>query len=302
MKLMIPIAVCVKLATEMGVVDWLGNMLAPLMGYLGLPGIMGMVWAVTAVTNLWSGAMLFVSLATTVDITAAQATIVGIMMLMAHSLPLELAVVRKCGIKPLFALSLRVLSALILGYVFHWIFDYGSLLQEPVHIALRLTEPTDTSWQSWMLGQIESYILMWPFLFMLVLLLDYIKTHQAMPQVTQWLTPYLDIMGISARCAPITFLGMTLGLVYGGAMLIQAIEDSELDEDEAHRAVLSMNLLHAVIEDTCIIWLIGGSFFWIFILRLVFTLLVMRLLHLWIQTHHRVAWYFIKLKPLKSSR
>ena len=69
---------------------------------------------------------------------------------------------------------------------------------------------------------------------------------------------------------------MTLGLVYGGALLLKEIETGELDSDDVLLSITSMNLFHSIIEDTIIVVLMGASLFWVLPIRFIFSVFVMQ--------------------------
>ena len=53
LRIMIPMIIVVKILKEMGAIEILGQWLAPLMGIVGLPGSMGLVWAATMVAGFF---------------------------------------------------------------------------------------------------------------------------------------------------------------------------------------------------------------------------------------------------------
>lgn len=58
-RIMIPMIILVKILKEMGAIDILGQWLAPVMGIVGLPGSMGLVWAATMVAGFFPGMIIF---------------------------------------------------------------------------------------------------------------------------------------------------------------------------------------------------------------------------------------------------
>jgi hypothetical protein len=96
-KIMIPIIIAVKILQDLGLIAWLALPLAPVMHLVGLPGEMGLVWATALVNNIYGSMIVFVSLAGQHDLTVAQVTVLGVMILIAHGLPVELQIVRKSG-------------------------------------------------------------------------------------------------------------------------------------------------------------------------------------------------------------
>ena len=75
--------IVVKILKEIGAVEILGQWMAPLMGLMGLPGSMGLVWAATLVAGFYPGIFIFADLAATEMLTVGQVTILSSLMLIA---------------------------------------------------------------------------------------------------------------------------------------------------------------------------------------------------------------------------
>jgi len=58
-RIIVPIAIGVRLLEMTGAIALLGQLLAPVMTVVGLPGSMGLVWATTLVTNIYGGMVVF---------------------------------------------------------------------------------------------------------------------------------------------------------------------------------------------------------------------------------------------------
>ncbi len=295
LKIMIPISIIVKIMEAIGLITVFGKLLEPIMVFVGLPGLMGLVWAITIATNLWAGALLFVSLASLTAMSMAQVTILGILMLMAHGLPLEIRMVQKCGVGAIFSLILRIFSALSLAYAFNYIFLAFNLFQTPANIVLGSSSNSGNNLFDWALHQGKSYIFVLIMLLGLVLLLDLLKKYGLMHKLGMVFAPYLSIIGVSKKCAPVTLVGMTLGLVYGGALLLKEIESGELDSHDILLSIISMNLFHSIIEDTIIVVLMGGSLFWVLPIRFIFMAFIMRIILFLIRDNKEIVYKLIRI-------
>ena len=80
---MIPIIIAIRILQEFGAVDALGKVLSPVMGIVGLPGSMGLVWATTILSNIYTGIVVFVAVSANEPLTVAQTTVLASMMLVA---------------------------------------------------------------------------------------------------------------------------------------------------------------------------------------------------------------------------
>ncbi len=114
-RIIVPIAIGVRLLELLGAIDLLGRLLAPLMALVGLPGSMGLVWATTLVTNLYGGMVVFAGVAPGAGLTVAQVTVLATMMLIAHAIPVEASIAQQAGTRFRTMAALRVAGALLAG-------------------------------------------------------------------------------------------------------------------------------------------------------------------------------------------
>ncbi|NCQ34620.1 hypothetical protein GW813_06000, partial [bacterium] len=62
-KILVPLSLVVRLLAQLGVVQWLGEALGPVMGVVGLPGVTGLVWATALFSGLYAAMVVFVAVA-----------------------------------------------------------------------------------------------------------------------------------------------------------------------------------------------------------------------------------------------
>ena len=93
LKLMIPISLAVALLQHWGILAWIAGYLNPLFHMLGLPGESAVLFISGAAAGTYAGIAAMMS----VHLTLRQATIVGIMILICHALPMECTVNHKTG-------------------------------------------------------------------------------------------------------------------------------------------------------------------------------------------------------------
>jgi len=96
-KIMLPVMVLVYVAERLGLVALAARALQPAMAWIGLPAQAGIVWATTVLTNIYGGIAVIAALSGELHLTTAQISALGAMMLFAHNLPTEQAVVRRAG-------------------------------------------------------------------------------------------------------------------------------------------------------------------------------------------------------------
>lgn len=273
LKITIPVIIITKLLKEFGATDQLGLLLSPLMGLLGLPGSMGLVWATAMLTNIYSAMIVFASLAPEAHLTVAQVTVLCTMMLVAHSLPVELSIARSAGPRIRSMAALRIGGALLIGWCLNQVYSLSGFLQQ-TNKALWEPPPQQTTWLAWALGECRN--IAWIFLIILSLLLvmRILKAIGVMNVLTRTLEPALTFLGIGREAAPVTIIGMMLGISYGGGLLIQEARSGLLQNRDIYYSFALMGLSHSLVEDTLLMLVLGGHLSGILFGRVFFSLLI----------------------------
>ncbi len=276
-KIMIPIIIVIKILEHLGLVVLLSEWLQPVMQLVGLPGEMGLVWATALVTNLYGGLVVYASLATEVDMTVAQVTIISSMMLIAHALPVEARIAQKAGVNISWTVLLRFCMAILFGIIFNQIYLAGDWLQQPTQL-LWTPEPVDSSLWTWLQNQLITLGLIYLIVIVLVVFLDILKRVGVIQAINNLLRPVLHQLGIGREAETITLVGLTLGISYGGALLINEARAGHIKPRDVLYSLSLLGLSHSLIEDTLLMMLIGADLSGILLGRVVFTLLVMFIL------------------------
>ena len=274
---MIPIIVVIKIMEYFGIVLLLSEWLTPLMELVGLPGAMGLVWATTLVTNLYGGLVVYASLAADIPMTVAQVTILSSMMLIAHALPIEARIAQKAGVNIIVTLLLRVGMAVVIAIIYNRIYLSTNWLQQPAEL-LWTPELVDHSLISWIQNQLVNLLLIFCIVLALVLLLDMLKRLGIIQRVNNLLRPVLHLLGIGREAETITLVGITLGLSYGGALLINEAQAGHIKPRDVLFSMSLLGLSHSLIEDTLLMMLIGADLTGILAGRIIFTLVIIYLM------------------------
>jgi spore maturation protein SpmB len=277
-KIMVPVMVAVKVAVDLGVIEVLTRAFGPLMGLVGLPQEMGLVWATAALVNIYGGAAALIGVLPETPLTVAQMTILGSLILAAHSMPVEQRVCQKAGAGLVFTTSLRLSAGLAYGAILNAVYSGLDVLQQPVSIAWLPSTPANAGWGEW---TVNSVITLATVFGIIVVLLAILRLFDA-TGITAWLTrvlaPVLRAMGIGPQATPLAMVGVLLGLSYGGGLIIREARAGTLPPRDVFLAVCFMAICHSMIEDTLFIMALGGHWSGILVGRLVFSLIVMAVL------------------------
>lgn len=277
--IMAPVMLIMYVAERLGLVALAGQALAPVMAFMDLPAQAGIIWATTVLTNIYGGIAVIAAVSGDLDMTVAQVSALGSMMLFAHNLPTEQAVVRRAGASALFTGGLRLAVGAAYGAGVAWICRLGGWLQQPVSFswlggAGEATAGTP-DFLPWLLATAQSLLLIWGIIVVLVVLLDVLERLGVTRLLTRALAPVLRLSGLEEHAAPLTTIGMLTGLAYGGALIIDATEREHYSRRTLLLALCWLSLYHAVLEDTLLILALGANVWIILVLRGVLVLLIL---------------------------
>ncbi|MGS1117250.1 nucleoside recognition domain-containing protein [Castellaniella sp. UC4442_H9] len=278
-RIMLPVMAVVYVAERLGWVQTAGEALAPALSLVGLPPEAGIIWVTTAITNIYGGMASMAALADGMQMTVAQVSALGLMMLFAHNMPTEQSIARRAGASALITGGLRLAAALVGGTAVARISEAMDWMQTPVSLnwmrqdtSLSQGPQTLASWL-WSTG--ESMLLILLIIIALVVLLDVLERLKITPVITRLLTPVLKLSGLEERAAPLTTVGVLLGLAYGGALIIDAAEREKYSRRTRLLALSWLSLCHALIEDTLLIVALGASLWVILLGRVLMTLAIL---------------------------
>jgi hypothetical protein len=274
-KVMIPVIIAVKVLQELGLIAYLAWPLKPLMGLVGLPAEMGLVWATAIVNTTYAGLIVFLSLAADNPLTAAQATVLAVLILVAHALPMESSIARRSGARFLFQCVVRLAGAFTLGWLLNTIYTVTGTLQEPATVLFR-TDPqamTDPSLATWAVDQGINLLSIFGVILALLVMMRLFTALRIVEFMNWLLRPVLKLIGIGTKASAITVIGLTMGLSYGGGLIINESRKGNVGKEDVFYSLTLMGLCHSLIEDTLLLALIGGHVSGIFWGRLIFAVL-----------------------------
>lgn len=282
-KIMLPVMAVVQVAQHFGIVDALGHVLGPVMGMLNLPAEAGIIWATTLLTGIYGGLASLSTLSATLDLTAGQLSALAAMMLFAHNIPVEQAIVRRAGSSFGATALLRICTAAVYGGIVAWVSHLTGWLAEPVSLEwLRGTDvisdaPQNATW-AWMQATAFSLLLTFAIILALVIVLDIFDRLGITRRITAIITPALRLSGLDAQVAPVTTVGVLLGLSYGGALIIEESKRLKFSARTRFLALSWLSLSHSLIEDTILLLALGADIWVVLVGRVLVTLAIIAFL------------------------
>jgi len=272
-RIIIPVSIAVRFLQQWGLVEQLGRLLGPVMSLVGLPGEMGLVWATALLTNLYAAMVVFAALLPDVPVTVAQTTVLTTMMLVAHGLPVELRICQKAGPRMRVVVVIRLLGALVLGVVLWQVYSRAGLLAGP-NVPVWRPPPPDPTWWGWARGQAALMLKIFGIILALLGLMRLLERIGAVRLMDRVLAPVLRVLGMTPAAAPLAIIGMTLGISYGGGLIIRQAQSGRLAKRDIFFSLVLMSLCHSIIEDTLLMVALGGHVSGVLLARGAFALVV----------------------------
>ena len=299
-KIMIPIIIIVKIIQELGGIKYIGMVLEPIMELVGLPASMGLVWATTMISNIYAGMIIFINSSAHETLTVAQVTILASMMLLAHALPIEVRIAQKAGVRVIFTLILRIGGALLLGFLLHKIYSTGDYLSQTNIPLWKLPAVTDDSLLTWSINQVKMLFQVFIIIAVLVVFLKVLKFSGIEKLFAFILKPFLKILGLSEKTTSITIVGITLGLTYGGGLLINEANKGELSKMDVLGSISLLSVGHSLIEDTLLLMLLGADLSGILYARILFSIILIAIIVHSVKRLNQISFERFFVYPQKS--
>lgn len=275
-KIMIPVSIVIKLLEESGALSRIGVVLSPLMAPLHLPGEMGIVWATTMLSNIYGGLLSLSSMLPEAGLTVAQMTTLASLMLFAHTFLIEIPICVKAGCRFLPIFLIRFVSAYLFAFLTAQSCAALGVLQETVS-TISITH-SDNTLIEWAIGEVKKYISIALVVLLLVVVLEVLEKTGVLKLLNKLLLPIVSFIGISKDVLPLTIIGMTLGLGYGGGLIVAQSKESPLSKRDIFLSLAFLSLFHSIIEDHLLMIGLGADAFFVFVIRFVFCLAAMFLI------------------------
>lgn len=267
--IIVPITIVVEFLSRIGVIKFISPAFAPIMNLVGLPPELGLAFLTALLVGLWGGIALLFTLVPLETLSVADVTIFSALILFAHALPIEQKIIQQVGPRFIFTSLLRLIGGLLYAFILHQVFTATGWLQEPVQPTwIPLTGAT--SWGQFLLALFEAMVWMGFILVGLYWLLEFLKLTRVIDLLMKAIVPALRGCGIEDKTAPLTTVGLVLGISYGAGPLVREAQSGLIAPRQILLSCVLMGFAHSMIEDTLLMIAIGADATSVFIGRFIF--------------------------------
>lgn len=269
LRLMLPISLLVQLLQHYGVIEWMAQWLNPIFHVIGLPGASAIAFMTAASVTTYAGLAVMLSM----ELTMRQATILAIMALICHALPLECAVVKKVGSKPLRMALLRIAGAFAAAVYLNIVLPEMSQPFGGIMTAVAQHDVTDVL-GNWLLSSLKLSAMILGLIYGLMVIQRIMDDYGIIYRLTTPLRPLMRIFGLPENAAYLWLVGNILGISYGSAAMLALEESGQITKSEANDVNYHLIMNHSMLEDTMVFAAQGVSALWILSTRVLFAIIL----------------------------
>lgn len=269
LKIMLPISLGVRILDYYGFIEYLSTYLHPLFDLIGLPGRLAIVFVTSIFVPLYGTIAVMASL----SMTLRDATILSIMCLVAHNLFVECAVTKKTGSSFFGMIALRIGMAFVVAYVLNKIL--------PIDNSLFLLSKNIESYNglkdvfiSWFYSSLQLTFILVVIVASLMILQRILIEFNMIEKISKPLVPLMRIFGLPDNAPFLWIVGNVVGLAYGGAVMVDMIEEGKITKEDANLVNYHLSISHSLLEDTVLFVALGINVWVIIISRISFAIIV----------------------------
>ncbi len=282
-KVILPVVIVIRALELIGAIPFLAKFLEPLTSFIGIDGSLGLVWMAAILVNIYAGLAAFASLQAIFDYSVAETTILGLIILIAHSLPIEVAIAKKSRISWIFNLSFRFINAIVAGKILNLIFTKYELFNEPNQSVLQVPNELVSNFE-WATLQIQNFFIIFLIIFFIISTINILKALGVWSFIINIMKIPLSYLGMSEKVANIILIGLTLGISFGGGFLIEESKKNNISKKDILLSLSFLSLCHSIIEDTILILLLGSHISGILFFRFIYTVIIILFMKILLET------------------
>lgn len=283
LRIMVPVSFAAAALEWLGATRFLASWLDPVMKYLGLPGSASLAIISSIFLNIYSA----IAVIEAQGLGGRALTIVAIMCLLAHNLPVELAVMKKTGSSVLRMAGLRLVAMVLAGLVFNAVLPKEAPTV-PAQAEVEAAEafpaadfPAETKTENgsgrppilsalkdWGLSTLELFAKMVVLIVLIMILQKLLEETGAMAALSRISAPILRVLGLPAGTSVLWIVIQVVGYAYGAAVLMDQVNEGKLSARDGDLLNHHAAVCHSLLEDTALFVAIGAPILWITLPRL----------------------------------
>ncbi len=278
MKIILPVSFLTAVLAWTG---WLGSvdfLLAPLMGFLGLPAVAALPILIGGLTGIYGG----IAAMAVLPFTVAEMTLLANFLLISHNLIQEGVIQARSGLNPIKATLFRILASVVTVYAMTFFIQTDPSAAVQAGALGASTQAFRLMVADWGISMLNLSVKVFFIIMAILTLLEIAKSMGWVMPLVKALSPFLRILGLSEKVGILWMTAVVFGLTYGGALIVEEARQGHISKGELEELQLSIGINHSMVEDPFLFLTFGISALWLWVPRLITAMAATRMLTLWV--------------------
>jgi spore maturation protein SpmB len=277
LKIILPISLGVRLLQYSGLLGEFSAWLEPLFSVIGLPGETAIVFITSVFSPLYAPVALISSMA----LGVREATILALMCLVSHNLIVESSVQAKTGSNFWEITLLRLLMSFVIAFCLNGVMPRTGWGTVGTGLSAAVCDNLQDVLLLWLVGSMKVVFTIVLIVTALMILHYILEEFRLMRGLSMLFAPLMSVFGLPRNTAFLWLVGNLVGLAYGGAIMVEQVEQKKLSYRNGNLLNYHLAVNHSMLEDTIIFVAIGIPALWILTTRLIFAAAVVWLRRLY---------------------
>ena len=274
LKIILPISLLVRILQYSGILGQISDWLVPVFSLVGLPGETAIVF----ITSIFSPLYAPIALITSMSLGVREATILALMCLTSHNLMVESSVQAKTGSSFCEMTLLRLIMSFVIAFSLNWVMPHEGWGQVGIAQSAAVCDNWLEVFVLWFTSSMKVVISILIIVTALMILHYILEEFNLMKGLSSVFSPLMRLFGLPQDAAFLWLVGNVVGLAYGGAIMVEQMEQRKLSYGDGNLLNHHLAVCHSLLEDTIIFAAIGVPVLWVVPTRLLFAIAVVWIL------------------------
>jgi len=269
LKIILPISLAVSLLQYWGIIAYMASFLSPAFSLIGLPGESAIVFISSLFLTLYAPIAIIATLA----LDMREITILALMCLISHNLFVESAIQKKTGSSAVVMFVMRFVTSFVAAYFLNLLLPQQlgeNKLTETAVVFSNLSGMLIF----WIKGAGALILKIVLIVTGLMVLQNILTEFKITDLISKAFAPFMKIMGLSPDSSFLWVISQIVGLTYGSAIMIEAVDKKQITAQNANLLNYHIAINHSLLEDTLLFVAIGVPAAWMIGPRFIIAIIV----------------------------
>jgi len=278
MKIVVPMSFLTAALAWTGWLAHLDFLLAPLMGFMGMPSMAALPILIGGLTGIYGG----IAAMAVLPFTVAEMTLLANFLLISHNLVQEGVIQAQSGLNPVKATLFRIVAAVATVWAMTFFIETHPSASAQAGALAASAQAFHAMVYDWAVSMLTLSVKIFFIIMAILTLLDIAKSLGWVMPIVRALSPFLRVLGLSEKVGILWMTAVIFGLTYGGAVIVEEARQGHISKEELEELQLSIGINHSMVEDPFLFMAFGISAFWLWVPRLITAMAATRMLTLWV--------------------